>query len=139
VPLVTCPFRAFLHLGDDGERLEALAAAHDLLTPGGRFAFDVFEPDADDIEETNGRWLEREPGIFERADWDEHARTLTLSVRAENGASTLVLSWISPGEWLDLLRTAGFRVEELYGWFDRRPYAGGEDSIWIVRRPEETS
>jgi SAM-dependent methyltransferase len=135
VPLVTCPFRAFLHLGDDGERLEALAAAHDLLTPGGRFAFDVFEPDADDIEETNGRWLEREPGIFERADWDEHARTLTLSVRAEDGASTLVLSWISPGEWLDLLRTAGFRVEELYGWFDRRPYAGGEDSIWIARRP----
>ena len=80
VPLVTCPFRAFLHLGDDGERLEALTAAHELLVPGGRFAFDVFEPDADDIAETNGRWLEREPGIFERADWDEEARTLTLSV-----------------------------------------------------------
>jgi len=29
---------------------------------------------------------------------------------------------------------AGFDVEALYGWFDRRPYAGGEDSIWVARR-----
>ena len=21
-----------------------------------------------------------------------------------------------------------------YGWFDRRPFAGGEDSVWIARR-----
>jgi hypothetical protein len=24
-------------------------------------------------------------------------------------------------------------AEELYGWFDRRPYEGGEDQIWICR------
>ena len=52
------------------ERSQALRAAHDLLVPGGRFVFDVFTPSAEDIEETHGRWLEREPGIFERADWD---------------------------------------------------------------------
>ena len=55
------------------ERLEALRAARDLLVPGGRLVFDVFTPSAEDIEETHGRWLEREPGIFERADWDTHA------------------------------------------------------------------
>ena len=137
VSLVTCPFRAFLHLADDGERLEALRAARELLVPGGRLAFDVFEPDQDDIAQTNARWLEREPGIFERADWDEAARTLTLSVRAESGASTLTLSWISPAEWLDLLGRAGFVVEDLFGWFDRRPYVGGEDSIWVARRRPE--
>jgi hypothetical protein len=27
---------------------------------------------------------------------------------------------------------AGLRLERLYGWFDRRPYAGGEDSIWVA-------
>ena len=47
---------------------------HRLLEPGGRFVFDVFCPGADDIAETHGRWLEREPGIFERADWDEQRR-----------------------------------------------------------------
>ena len=35
VPLVTCPFRAYLHLHTDEERLAALAAAHRLLVPGG--------------------------------------------------------------------------------------------------------
>jgi hypothetical protein len=25
-------------------------------------------------------------------------------------------------------------VLECYGWFDRRPFAGGEDSVWIARR-----
>ena len=73
VSLVLCPFRAYLHLHTEAERLEALRAAHDLLVPGGRLVFDVFTPSAEDIEETHGRWLEREPGIFERADWDTHA------------------------------------------------------------------
>ena len=56
-------------------------AARKLLRPGGRLVFDVFAPSAEDIEETHGRWIEREPGIDERADWDLEAQTLTLSVR----------------------------------------------------------
>jgi SAM-dependent methyltransferase len=136
VRLVTCPFRAYLHLADDGERLDALGAARELLLPGGRLAFDVFEPGEDDVAETHARWIEREPGIFERADWDTVARTLTLSVRGPSGATTMALSWIAPEEWHDLLRRAGFDVEHVFGWFDRRPYRGGEDTVWVARRPE---
>ena len=139
VPLVICPFRSLLHLGTDAERLEALGAAHRLLSPGGRLVFDVFEPGADDIAETHGRWLEREPGIWERADWDEAARTLTLSVRGESGEATMRLAWLSPPEWRAHLERAGFCVEACYGWFDRRRYAGGEDTVWIARRPEVRS
>ena len=135
VDLVTCPFRAFLHLRTDDERLRALRAAHRLLLPGGRLAFDVFEPGADDVAATHGRWLEREPDIFERADWDVGARTLTLSVRGPSGAATMRLSWVSPDEWRALLERAGFEIEAVLGWFDRRPYAGGEDTVWLVRRP----
>ena len=134
VPLVTSPFRSFLHLRDDEQRLGVLRAARELLVPGGRLAFDVFEPSREDIEATQGRWLEREPGVFERADWDEVARTLTLSVRGDDGATTMQLAWISPREWQGLLERAGLAVEACYGWFDRRPYAGGEDSIWVARR-----
>jgi SAM-dependent methyltransferase len=139
VGLVLCPFRAYLHLADDGERLEALAAARRLLLPGGRLVFDVFEPAADDIADTHGRWLEREPGIFERAEWDETARTLTLSVRGPAGETSMTLWWLSPPEWRSLLERAGFEVVACYGWFDRRPYAGGEDTVWVARRPEETT
>ena len=74
VELVTAPFRSLLHLHTDADRAETLAAAHELLLPGGRFVFDVFTPSRADIDETHDRWLEREPGIWERARWDEQAR-----------------------------------------------------------------
>jgi len=135
VGLVTCPFRLFLHLLDDDARLRALRAARELLVPGGRFVFDVFAPSAADIADTNARWLEREPGIWERADWDSRARTLTLSVRGESGETSFVLAWLSNDEWRARLEQAGFQVTGCYGWFDRRPYAGGEDTVWVARRP----
>jgi SAM-dependent methyltransferase len=134
VRLVTAPFRALLHLAWDHERLEAFQAAFALLEPGGRFVFDVFAPSKQDVEETNGRWLQREPGIWERADWDLERRELVLSVRGESGQTTMVLWWTSPSEWRDLLEEARFEVLACYGWFDMTPYAGGEDMVWIARR-----
>ncbi len=136
VELVTCPFRSFLHLPTEHDRLKALRAARELLVPGGRLVFDVFAPAEDDIASTHDRWLEREPGIFERALWDRSRRTLTLSVRGPQGRATMALSWLSADEWAALLHRAGFEVDACYGWFDRRPYAGGEDSVWTARRPE---
>ena len=134
VRLVTCPFRAYLHLPDEPARLRALTAARELLVSGGRLVFDVFAPRRDDIEETDGRWIEREPEIFERADWDEGSRTLTLSVRRGDEASTMHLAWLSPPEWRQLLDRAGFDVDAQWGWFDRRPYSGGEDVVFSGTR-----
>jgi SAM-dependent methyltransferase len=134
VPLVICPFRSLLHMHTDEDRLGVLGAAYDLLLPGGRFVFDVFTPDADDIAQTQGRWLEREPGIFEHAVWDESARTLTLTVRSEERETTMALAWLSPEEWRGLLEQTGFEIEACYGWFDRTPYKGREDTVWVSRR-----
>jgi SAM-dependent methyltransferase len=134
VRLVTCPFRAYLHLVDDDERMRALRAARELLLPGGRLVFDVFAPGPDDIAETNARWIEREPGIHERADWDTVARTLKLSVRGPGGETTMTLSWLEPARWQALIAEAGFEVVACYGWFDRRPYTGGEDIVWVAER-----
>jgi hypothetical protein len=119
----------------DDEKLQVLRAAANLLLPGGRLVFDVFAPSQQDIEETHGRWIEREPGIFERADWDTGSRTLTLTVKGPGGQTTMLLAWLAVVEWRMLLQKSGFEVEACYGWFDRRPYAGGEDSIWMARRP----
>ena len=134
VPLVTCPFRAYLHLQDDAERHEALTAAHELLLPGGRLVFDVFAPGADDVAETHGRWIEREPGIYERADWDTQEQVLTLSVKDDRHESTMTLSWLEPARWQVLLADAGFEVAAVYGWFDRRPYTGGEDTVFVATK-----
>ena len=134
VPLVLIPFRSLLHMTTEADRLRALAAANELLLPGGRLIFDVFAPSSEDVADTHGRWLEREPGIFERADWDEGERTLTLSVRRGEEASTMLLAWLSPAEWRQLLDRAGFEVVADWGWFDRRPYAGGEDVVFAATR-----
>jgi SAM-dependent methyltransferase len=134
VPLVTIPFRSMLHMRDDDDRGRALGAAAGLLEPGGRLVFDVFAPGEEDIEETDGIWLEREPGIFERADWNARERRLILSVRGRDEAATMELHWLSPPEWNALIEDAGFEVEALYGWFDRRPWEGSEDQIWVCRR-----
>ncbi len=130
-PLVTIPFRSLLHMETDADRRQALRAVRERLEPGGRFAFDVFAPGADDIAETHGRWLEREPGIWERADWNEDTRTLILRVRGPDAESEMSLAWLSVAEWRVLLAEEGFRVEALHGWFDRSPWRGGEDSVWI--------
>jgi SAM-dependent methyltransferase len=131
--LALIPFRTLLHMQSDADRRAALKAVRGSLREGGRFVFDVFTPAADDIAETHGRWLEREPGIFERADWDEEARTLVLRVSGDGAEAELSLAWLPVEQWRGLLEEHGFVVEGLYGWFDRTPYAGHEDSIWVCR------
>ena len=132
VPLVTIPFRSLLHMPSDAEKTRALTAARALLEPDGLLVFDVFAPSREDIEETDGLWIEREPGIFERADWDLHGRSLVLTVRSgDRATATMELHWLSAPEWNALIEDAGFEVEALYGWFDRRPFEAGEDQIWV--------
>ena len=133
VRLVISPFRALLHLETDAERRQALASVHRLLEPRGRFVFDVFAPSAEDVEETHDRWLEREPGIWERARWDLENRVLTLDVRSRESKASMRLAWLPADRWRALLEEAGFEIVACYGWFDLRPYAGGEDSIWLAR------
>lgn len=134
VALVICPFRSLLHMETEDEKLRALRAARELLEPGGQLVFDVFAPSGEDIADTHGRWLEREPGIEELALWDEGARTLSLSVRSGEAQVTFALHWLSAPEWLRLLDLAGFDVEALHGWFDESPYESGEDMVFVCRR-----
>jgi SAM-dependent methyltransferase len=133
-PLVVIPFRSLLHMETDGDRRAVLRVVARVLAPGGRFVFDVFAPGPDDIADTHGRWIEREPGIWERADWNEKTRTLILRVRGPDGDAEMSLAWLSVAEWKELLREEGFVVDAVYGWFDRQPWRDGEDSIWVCRR-----
>ena len=98
-------------------------------------AFDVFHPDAEDIAETHDRWLEREPGIWERATWDaSHAPPRAGGANRTSPRRR----WSSGGsiraDWRRLLGEAGFDEIHAYGWFDRSPLSpGGVDSVWIAR------
>ena len=133
VPLVIIPFRSLLHLRSDADRRKALRAVLRLLQPGGRFVFDVFAPARDDIEETNGRWIEREPGIYERADWDEQARTLDALRRGAERRSTMR----SPGSTRTSGATCsrrGLRDRSVLRLVRPGPYPA-ERTGWVARAP----
>ncbi len=57
-----------------------------------------------------------------------------LSVKGSHGSATMALAWLEPNDWQRLLEGAGFAVVARYGWFDRRPYRGGEDTVWVAER-----
>ena len=134
VPLVICPFRSLLHMETEDEKLRALARRAGCSSRAGASCSTSSRRAREDIEETHDRWLEREPGIFERAVWDEDTRTLSLSVRSGDERRPSASTGCRRPEWLRLLDEAGFEVEELYGWFDGRPYDGEEDMIFVCRK-----
>ena len=127
---VLVPFRPYLHLVGDGERLRALRGARELLAPAGRLVFDVFEPTAADIRKTHDRWIEREAGIWERARWNAAERTIELAVRARGRIVEMRLEWRSSDEWRALCAAAGLESS--------RPTAGSR-ARRSTGSPETTS
>tara|TARA_B100000686_G_C16762876_1_gene959890 strand:+ start:1202 stop:1909 length:708 start_codon:yes stop_codon:yes gene_type:complete len=135
VPLTIVPFRTYLHLSSDTERRKALQAVFDLLHPGGYLAFDVFCPTEIDIQETHGRWMEREPEIWERAEWCLETSELKLSVRGPSGSTVMHLTWAEESVWRLLLEETGFEIRNQFGWFDRKPLTRGSEIIFVAYKP----
>lgn len=134
---VLVPFRPYLHLVGDEERLRALRGARDLLTEGGRLVFDVFEPTAADVRKTHDRWIEREAGIWERARWNAAERTIELAVRARGRIVEMRLEWRSSDEWRALCAEAGLRVVAAYRGFEGAPLDGlPGDHVFVCERAE---
>ena len=127
-----CPFRSLLHMETDSDRRAALRAIRGLLGPESRFVFDVFAPATTTSKRRTAAGSSASPGSGS-APTGTGLRTLVLRVRGEGHESEMSLSWLSVGEWRALLSDEGFVVEALYGWFDRRPWQGGEDSVWVCR------
>jgi ubiquinone/menaquinone biosynthesis C-methylase UbiE len=145
--LITCPFRAFSHLLDVADQLEALARIRHHLAPGGAFAFDLFDPRFDRLaapfeEETLRATFQHEGHEVRR--WDsstrDHTRQiLTVHFRFEGGppemtgTADLQLRWFNRYELEHLLHRAGFTDVTFYGHFDRRPWAAFGETIVVAR------
>ena len=49
---------------------------------------------------------------------------------------SFTLCYIWPREMEHLLVRCGFEIDDLHGWFDRRPFdANSTEQIWVARRP----
>ena len=137
---VIAPFRTFMHLAGDAERVRALRAAASLLAPGGRFIFDVFEPTDADIRVTHDRWIARREGIGERPLWDAGERRLELDVRLPGRIVSMTLEWRNAAEWRSLCAAAGLDVVSAQSGFEGTPLTDQQgDQIYVCERSPEAN
>lgn len=144
--LVIAPFRIVQHLATIEDQLRFLDAVARHVAPGGRFIFDVFNPnfaalvtaDGTEREDTpeqplpDGRRFRRTARIS-RVRWvDQVSETeLIYYVSAAPGATaqryvqSFDMRWYVRAELLHLLARGGFRLQSIYGDFDGAPLADG--------------
>jgi ubiquinone/menaquinone biosynthesis C-methylase UbiE len=154
VPLVTIPFRSFLHLVTTDDQRACLDHVYRSLVPGGRLALNLFVPDPEFIVANEGRRRLIDEFTDERGRrcelWHEPAYEVTtqrLHLRAicetydgerlaDVQETTLELRMVYRYEMEHLLLRAGFEIEDLYGWFDGRSLTEeAREMVWVARRP----
>jgi SAM-dependent methyltransferase len=138
--LVIAPFRVFQHQITIEDQLAFLATAARHLTPGGRFAFDLFNPNfaallaADGVEREDttrtmlpdGRSFRR-TGRVKRVRWIDQVSEVELiyylsnqrGEEVERFVQSFDMRWFLKSEVILLLERAGFRVRSIYGDVDR--------------------
>lgn len=151
--LIAIPFHSIGHLVTLDEKLEALRHARANLVPDGRFVFDHFVADEAYARTKQRAVLHRasfdrpEDGrrchLYETTNYDFERQSMRILVRAdvelpaggvETTYSEIDLSWITPEQSRDLLGQAGFRVESVFGDFDRAPFtADSAQQVWVAR------
>jgi ubiquinone/menaquinone biosynthesis C-methylase UbiE len=137
VPLVTLPYRTFLHNLELDDQVATLEACYRALVPGGRLALNVFNPDLRFIDS----WSALSPDEWNRtvAGTPSPVVRSTLRVRDSAGVrhdARLELRYVRREEMEQLFRETGFVVEARYGDFVAAPMAAhSPELIWIsVRR-----
>ena len=140
--LVIAPFRVVQHLTTIEDQLAFLDSVARHLAPGGRIAFDVFNPDFDVLTSADGVEREDTPetklpdgrsfrraGRVARVRWIDQVSEIELAYYISSGAGDRVerhvmsfdMRWYLRAELVHLLVRAGFRVRAFYGDFDRSP------------------
>jgi ubiquinone/menaquinone biosynthesis C-methylase UbiE len=145
--LVTCPFRAFLHLLDVESQLAALANIRRHLAPGGVFAFDIFDPKLAwlstpaEIERLDATFRRDGTEIrrFAKTRTDLATQIMEVTFRFEpgeaDGNTSVRLRWFYRFEIEHLLARAGFTDVTLYGGYDRRPWRPEGETVIVARAP----
>ena len=149
--LAIAPFRVLQHMTTTDDQLRCLTTVRRHLAPGGRFAFDSFNPHftkltADRTAETeetpelqlpDGRTMRRTFRIS-RVHWVRQVSDVELIyyVRSGNDVERVVhkfeMRWYTASELEHLLARCGFELEARYGDFDKGPLDNDSPEIVIV-------
>ncbi len=148
---VIIPARSFLHLITQDEQIAALRNIHRHLRPGGRLLLNFFTPNLRLLVER----LDPQPdfvyhGTYPHPNSDreivvsyrqindpaEQIQNITwrFQIGAESYDSLMRVRWIYRPEFELLARLAGFRIAALYSGFDREPYTGDGEMVWLLEK-----
>ncbi|MBC8457146.1 MAG: class I SAM-dependent methyltransferase [Deltaproteobacteria bacterium] len=156
--LIMIPYRAFLHLLTPEDQRQALCCIREHLTDDGLLIFNIFDPRLDIIAAHFGslgsaikksqefihpdtghrvvvwdsRQYDLERQIIEQyfifEELDDGGRVISKTY------SPMTLRYVYRYEMQYLLELCGYRIEALYGDFQRGPFRYGNEQIWIARR-----
>jgi SAM-dependent methyltransferase len=154
--LIMIPFRPFQHLLSIDDQLATLESAQRHLEPGGRLAFDVFNPslrhlmdekraeEREDTAETSlpdGRTFTRTGRVAATHIVDQYSEAeLIYYVRNTDGSTerlvhAFYMRWFWRYEVEHLLARTGFRLAAVYGDFDRSQLTDeSPEMIFIAER-----
>ena len=153
--LVTIPFRAFLHILTPEEQRKTIERIHEHLDDGGRLILNIFDTRLDLVATPLGGIMKRLNDFIDPATghkmvvWASDKYDLENQVIYEervfeeiddNGkvlsrvCSPLTLCWIYRREMQYLLELSGFKIDALYGDFNRGPFRYGGEQIWVVSK-----
>lgn len=153
--LVIAPFRVFQHLLTIDDQLSALRAIRRHLGTHGRLVFDVFNPnyalmagdmsvereDTPELPLGDGRWMRRTSRVLRvRRVQQVNDVELIYYVRTDGSTERYVHSfqmrWYTPSEMQHLLARGGFRLEHVYGEWDRSPLVDESPEIIVSASPD---
>jgi SAM-dependent methyltransferase len=152
--LIAIPSRTIGHLVTLDDKRAGLRHIHSQLAPGGRLIFDhfIFDPQAarqHSAVTMEGEYADPDTGhdllMWTTSRYDFEAQTIRIIVWTDEVDELGVLlrrqyrrlsfSWLEPDQARTLLAETGFKVEALYGDFDRRPFdEASPNHIWVARR-----
>jgi hypothetical protein len=130
--LITCPFRALLHVPTWAARRRLFERVAASLRPGGRFAWNAFAFDHHFAAGADGvRVVEGAVAHTDHFAVGDNRVDIVL-----DGGATSSLWWATKNEWLGLIDVAGLQVEALYGDFDRTPFnERSSEYVFVARKP----
>ena len=147
--LVFIAFNSLQHLHDRASLERFFGGVRKVLAPGGRFILDVFNPDPRCLVREGDELLPvscyKDPAtgigilVNEQYSYDRKAQVSRIVwhyKRGRGGARRrrLNLRCFYPAELEALLHYNGFRIERVYGNFDRSPFSGESGKQIVICR-----
>ncbi|MCB2201311.1 class I SAM-dependent methyltransferase [bacterium] len=153
--LITMPFRPFQHLGETEEQMACLRTCRDHLEPGGHLLLDVFNPNLKIITDTSresehgdepqfilpdGRTVLRRARVFDHDYANQRFRCELIYYvvhpdgREERLVHSFGMRYLFRWEAEHLLARCGFEVVEVFGSYDRRPFASDSPELIVLAR-----